>query len=276
MVLRNWAQFVPDIQPVLFTEDFCSPFAKIVAAANWHVLPVPSANKHGTPYLKPMYARVFADYNATFYGFANGDILFDVSVVKTLKTIKADLKTLKNNVFIVGRRHNVVINQTLPETAYDSAKLRYLKKNATLYRNDAQDYFFVTREGSTLNWTALADVVIGRPAYDNYLFATAFFLGINVIDATRTLLAVHLGLPNTNSLLEGSRYAKDAKHNAEVIGKPFPYNCGFTYWARFSTDYAPSGHHIVIQRRNFTFVFRTNVTNCDEQAAMMAKIRQVL
>jgi hypothetical protein len=277
MVLRNWAQFVPDIQPVLFTEDSCSPFAKMVAAANWHVLPIPSTNKHGTPYLKPMYARVFEDYNATFYGYANGDILFDSGLVKTLKMIKTELKTLRNNVLVVGRRHNIAPDQTLPESAFDSENLRALKKNATVYRYDAEDYFIFTREGCTLNWSALFDVVIGRAAYDNYLLVKAFEMGVNVIDASHTLLAIHLGMSHTDLLLEDSRrLAKDAGHNFVGIGRNFPYYCGHTYWARFSTAYEPSGEYIVLKPRTWTYILNKGWLNCDERLKMVAKKRQGL
>ena len=37
----------------------------------------------------------------------------------------------------------------------------------------------------------MKDVVIGRPAYDNYFVAMARYNNMSVVDASRTILALH-------------------------------------------------------------------------------------
>lgn len=82
-----------------------------------------------------------------------------------------------------------------------------------------------------MNWTQLANVVIGRPGYDNYLVAMAIRAGVNVIDATKTVLAVHISERGNN--FHGSKN-KDAKYNKDVIGK-FKYADGYASKAGLNT-----------------------------------------
>jgi len=54
----------------------------------WAVLPVPRATRAGLPFLKDMYfdaAQRFPD--CTFYGFANGDILFNRGLLDSLEAV---------------------------------------------------------------------------------------------------------------------------------------------------------------------------------------------
>ena len=44
----------------------------------------------------------------------------------------------------------------------------------------------------TFPWNYVKDVVIGRPYYDNYLVSEAIRHKVSVIDATNTILSVHL------------------------------------------------------------------------------------
>jgi len=192
-----------------------------------------SFNTFGTPKLKPMFAEIFKRYDSTFYGFCNGDILFIYTLVSTLKGIKEKLTRFNDNVLVIGQRKNLNINFTQPVEIYENSSSIYsLGRNARLYKPDAVDYFIFST-GNLLNWNALADVVIGRPAYRNYIVGTAMKTGVNVIDATRTLLALHLSNPNV--LFESSGH-KDANYNSKIIGK-FNYRSRMTLSAKLYTNF---------------------------------------
>ena len=62
----------------------------------------------------------------------------------------------------------------------------------------------------------MADVVVGRPAYDNYLVALAIQQNVTVVDATDTLLAVHKTDQDGNVV---GHHNKDKAFNAICIGK---------------------------------------------------------
>jgi len=136
-----------------------------------------------------MFAKVFEKYDSTFYGFCNGDILFNKTLVSTLRGIEEKLTRYNDNVLVIGQRKNVNINFTQDEEIYENRNsIDSLGRNARWFSSKAIDYFFFSR-GNLSNRTALPDVVIGRPGYDNYIVSTAMKTGVNVIDATRTLLA---------------------------------------------------------------------------------------
>ncbi|ESO03407.1 hypothetical protein HELRODRAFT_173704 [Helobdella robusta] len=320
IITKNWISFgLEYIKPVLFTNSSLAPkfynrdtvpkpetlpfeasLAEIALSHGWDLLPIPAANSHGTPYLKPMVKEIFKNYNATFYGFANGDLLFDETLTRSLNFIKSYLKhPLENNAMLIGRRIDVMLysnNTVIPEkqhlrqtsstttttttTAtpivtvsvkpkngsgetkcgssssggsdsssnsssnatktttttsttpkpvviltpeyfdnllkyYNASNLVNLAKIGTLRPDTAIDYFFFTRDGSRFNWSALADVVIGRDGYDNYLIAMANITGCLSIDLTSTVRCIHLSKPGVKNTGYDNR---DNHHNLNIFG----------------------------------------------------------
>ena len=78
----------------MFVENLTSPGSGSVtlmtSARNlgWSMLELPRTSSSGLPFLKDMHfetARQFPD--CTFYGFANGDIVFNGGLVKTLQAV---------------------------------------------------------------------------------------------------------------------------------------------------------------------------------------------
>ena len=56
--IRNWASFLPHIQPVLFTTFADGPVIKEAKSNGWRVYPKPAVNMYGLPILKYMYKDV--------------------------------------------------------------------------------------------------------------------------------------------------------------------------------------------------------------------------
>ena len=173
-----------------------------------------------------MYRDVYRIYNAQLYAFSNGDILYDTGLVQTLNSTIAVLMEL-NTTMIVGRRWNYHVNPNydvyINNSLWKPDKVKELANPQTseLFWTYAQDFFFVTKD---FPWQDIADVVIGRPGYDNYLLAMAIDLNISTIDATATLAAVHQTGDDGNHA--GFKY-KDFNYNLDVIGD-FDYEKGDT------------------------------------------------
>ena len=74
--------------------------------------------------------------------------------------------------------------------------------------------------------------MIGRPAYDNYLIAMSLKSKVSVVDATKTLTALHQQSSN-ESEFSGSEN-EDSKHNLKIIGY-FNFNAGFTSNVQYET-----------------------------------------
>ena len=130
------------------------------------------------------------NYDSVFYGYCNGDLLFHSDLIPALYSISQHMQKgeIKRNVFMVGRRVNydhmdvrsipagIIQNQ-------DEIISQYASKGY-LFQTDAEDYFFFTK--NCLPWSSLAEVVIGRPGYDNYLVDYAFYhrQQVELIDMT--------------------------------------------------------------------------------------------
>ena len=99
--LHNWAALNGDnddddgdrterpVQPILYTDRMTS--SALVTAARqlgWTVLQVPRVSRAGLPFLKEMYFEAAERFpGCTFYGFSNGDILFDRGLVYSLEAV---------------------------------------------------------------------------------------------------------------------------------------------------------------------------------------------
>ena len=137
---------------------------------------------------------------------------------------------------VIGRRTNVVlVNHTLlyqPDHVTTTARER-----GEIFISCAEDYFFIAF--NDFPWHIVADVVIGRRAYDNYLVELAIRQKVTVVDATSTLLAVHQTGSDGNYAGHGNR---DGEFNVGRIG-PFNPNGGLTDSAQYATKFTKDSNN---------------------------------
>jgi len=144
---------------------------------------------------------------------------------------------------VIGRRTNVRWSNSqsyLPEKVTETAKTR-----GRLYMFSAVDYFIMS--AGSYPWHRVpADVVVARRGYDNFLVLMAIRDNVSVIDATKTLLAVH------QTDFEGNLaglHGKDVNYNMRHLGK-FDFRKGMTLSALYETKFADSSNSsIVVARR---------------------------
>lgn len=214
--LINRGQFLTSsndsIQPVLFVTNATRSYEHIARANGWHVHDVPRSNQFGSPFISDMIKVIMSSpyHNSTFFGFANGDILFDDSLVITLKSIAGFLTTYNHNsskrltapVLIVGRRTDSQIGRDATRLISNMFYVEQLRRKGKLHRINSVDYFIFTAD---FPWHLFDGLVIGRPGYDNYLLLAASKRRLNVVDATNTLTAVHLETPREGLKKLGER-----------------------------------------------------------------------
>lgn len=233
--IYNWAEYKDDIQPVLFSTFKSGILIDRARQNGWLVEDVPNTNDQGTPYWKDMYFRAYELSRSLFYAYCNGDILFNEGLVKTLKVVAERLDE-NGSTLVIGIRTNVHINETDPTPFYTSKDIsQYANKHGIRYRADAEDYFIIGHP-EMFPWHIIKDIVIGRPGYDNYIVGLANkSKKITVIDASSSVLAVHLsGSKSLGRRFDGRRNI-DGRYNLRVIGK-FPYGSGLTIGASFCTS----------------------------------------
>ena len=246
-MILNWASLMPRVQPVLFTNLSASNMInKLAVSRGWKLLPLQGINKHGTPFLRNMYYATSNVIKSRFYGFCNGDILFNKDLISTLEGV-SDYLTVFNSTLVIGRRLNININESSGEILFDSISVtRKAKKHGKLFLTVAEDFFFIARP-ELFPWHTIKDVVIGRRGYDNYLVGQALRGGVAVVDATNTIVALHQTGKDGN--FAGHRRSADKDYNIQLIGR-YNYNAGGTDFAHYVTSFDLMGK-VYIQRNQF-------------------------
>ena len=248
-VINNWLSLGNDIQPILFYNQSNPTILDSQALSmGWIGLPIGRTNKYGTPKLKHFYASVTKTIKSQFYGFCNGDIFFDDGMKNTLKQILKHKTISKKTALVIGRRTNIEYQDyhtfRVSHSNHTNSLNQIANSKGSLYIEGAEDYFFVYMP-HTFPWDNIKDVVIGRPYYDNYLVSEAIKHKVSVIDATNTILSVHLTGVDGNHA--GSRNI-DKAYNIELIGKTYPYGLGSTSSAQYYTARDENGKIIVEKR----------------------------
>jgi len=104
--LHNWVSLSDScecqIRTILYivpnsTTESDDQLEAIARRLGWTVLSVPRVNEIGLPFIKDMFFDAAQHFpNCTFYGFANGDILFNTELIQTLQAVT---KVCRNLVF---------------------------------------------------------------------------------------------------------------------------------------------------------------------------------
>ena len=112
--LTLWPALGAQVRPVLFVTRPAQEahLVQIACASGFHVYVAPLCDHNHLPVLKAMFNVTQTVYpGAAFYGYANGDILFDESLVHTVSLLEL-YKTKLPPIMAVGRRMDVKVRFT--------------------------------------------------------------------------------------------------------------------------------------------------------------------
>lgn len=241
LTLQNWLMLRPFVIPVIFTNE--TSVAEECARNGFETRHITVAAADGIPVLKYMYRDVMENYNTTFYAYSNGDILYTETLLDTLLQLRNSTIDLDKPAIIVGQRSNVD-NVTKSEGSSWSNITKIAKERGKLFTGWAEDYFITPR---SFPWKDIAEVVIGRRAYDNWLVYNSRKSKHTVIDGTKTILAVHQTTKAGNFEGHGHKN-RDYNHNLLVkMYKRIKYNAGVIECIENFTNYEKDA--IVVKSR---------------------------
>jgi hypothetical protein len=240
----NWREFHPHITPILFTN--ISDLKQRVEQKGWQTLPIIKTDI-ALPVLKHMYLTATAHFKSTFYAYANGNILFTESLLKTLIAVQRHFVGQNQTILIVGQRTNVKNISATQAKNFNSLQ-KISTERGSLYTPWGVDYFITS---ANFPWREMPDVVIERAPYNNFILLESIRRKIVVIDATRTLLAVH---HTTKSGNHESHNQKNSFINFRIIEKYYnkrnaEFSKGQVKCSNYLSDYSKNGI-IVIKKRN--------------------------
>lgn len=240
LTVKNWQSLIPYVIPVVFTNQ--SSVAKECRRHGWDVFPIRVWANGEIPVLKFMFLDIISFYNTSFYGFSNSDILFTDSLIETLTWLRK-LRMISEPVMLVGKRTNV--NYVGKEDIVTWKRLNEVASfRGKLFRGLAEDYFITSRY---YPWKDIPEVVIGRPAYDNWLVYNARKQRQTVIDATRTILAVHQTTRAGNIEGKGRPNSSYNRDLLERLYKDILFDAGFVDCVNLSTKY--DGRSVILVKR---------------------------
>jgi hypothetical protein len=205
------------------------------------VAPIPEV-RHGFPTIRGIMKEALAAARragASYYGYANGDILFTEDLVATLRLVseasRADffppsssLLGAQPGVMIIGRRTNFNFADYVDHIDHQSpCKLSELflnmAKDGKPMVPHAIDYFIFSTE-ARVDWGALEDWIIGNLAFDQYLVKYAGLAKLHIIDATDTIHAFHQTGSDGNSAGH-ARPKETSAHNGQLWEELGPGGC---------------------------------------------------
>ena len=245
--LANWIRLKPKISIVLFSND--SKVVTIGKQFGIQTLPIVHHAGDGAPVLRTMFQTVQKLFTSSYlYGYVNSDILFTDAFLESLEHILT-VTDLSVPLFMTGRRTNV--ENLTPLEAETSASLKKVAKSrGALFGENAEDYFITNK---AFPWDKIADVVIGRLAYDNWLVGYArCAINATMIELSDSVLAVHQTTKSGGNF-EGFKHPK-AHYNEEVLKKAGikpVYENGFTRCMQSFTYFSFCGDIVIGKRDSF-------------------------
>ena len=190
-----------------------------------------------------MYMDIRDRINASFYGFANGDILFDYGLNETLSKMQDHAPEIKEGL-LFGTRWNYNISVRSDYGKYPlwtPEAVHMLAANndvSHLFRYDAYDFFFATRN---YPFHELKPLVISRSGFDTYFAATTNNLHLTTVLATYSVFAIHQTDRDGNFAHEHHQNVSDIRYNRILIGSKYNYGPGVSGNAKFHSKRRSDG-----------------------------------
>lgn len=173
-----------------------------------------------------------------FVLFTNSDLAY----VNVVPAISIAQKMFEGNFALLGRRRDIDFQHECETKAKDAPILdQILNANGELHDPYGIDYIVAPRSVLRSVIKDMPDFLIGLWKWDNWLVDTCIHKGVNLIDATNILHAIHL-----QSTKEDHRGRKGYAHNKDLYSKfynlapdkhllddPFPVGLGTIAFAPF-------------------------------------------
>jgi len=188
--LLNWDVLYPGIKPVLvlpYSQQDNSLYLLVKRITrHWKVL-VTTAVTFDMPELQGMFKIVGNKTDHTpFIGYADSDIVFDFSILETLRCLLDKMVYLNRRPMLITGHSFELVHHRLSAAAC----LRCITNLSGITRlNKDQDYFFLSREHD-FPWHNLPQLLVGRDHLQEILVRHALLYNVTLIDATITLFAV--------------------------------------------------------------------------------------
>jgi hypothetical protein len=208
--IKSWLALQPQPEIILFGND--EGVAGIASEFNLRHIPEVACNSSGTPLVSSMFSIAQAIGRNPITCYVNADIIFMSDFLPAVQRVN------RNQFLIIGQRWDLEINEPLNfnDAGWESDLRTRIAGSGTLHPKSGIDYFVFSR-GLYQNIPPFA---IGRPIWDNWMIYQARKLGVPVIDATRSITAVHQNHDYSHHPdgWAGVWQGKESRNNVSLLG----------------------------------------------------------
>jgi hypothetical protein len=196
--VRSWTLLKPRPRIVVF--GFKEKGVRDLSGALGLELVDVERSPSGVPFVRDIFERGFALGPGAY---VNGDIILTQSFVQGFQACSKKFK----NFLMIGRRHDVALNSTIP---FNAGWQQRLKSKSRPHSVGGIDYFAATKN----IWGAIPNLAIGRYAWDNWLVHRALKNGVAVVNVNDAVVVFH-----QNHKERASREAVDSRQNLSLVGR---------------------------------------------------------
>ena len=208
--IQSWLRLRPVCEIILFGDD--EGTAKAAAEFGIRHIPDIARNEFGTPLINSLFEVAQRSATHNLMAYVNADIILMNDFVTAVRRMP------KHSFLMVGRRWDLDLHEALDFNRADWETQLRVRVAATgkLHPPGGIDYF-VFRRGF---WRDIPPFAIGRTAWDNWLIYRTRSLGAPVIDATRTVTAIHQNHDYAHHTQgkDGIWKGPEAQNNRELAG----------------------------------------------------------
>lgn len=180
--IASWIHLNPKPEILLFGNE---PGAAEVAQ-EFGITHVPDIvrNDFGTPRVDGLFLEARRLATRPYLCYINADIILLNDFISSLE----QTARYTSRFLMVGQRWDVPITASLNfEGDWENRLRAEVHNSGSLHPGAGSDYFVFPRN----LWGELPPLVIGRPAWDNWMLYHACAIGAALVDATQTVTAIH-------------------------------------------------------------------------------------
>lgn len=175
----------------------------------------------GTPIIGDMFdaAQNMAQSDVLMY--TNSDMMYTGDLIRGIQAANARFSEF----LMLGKRWDIEQRELIDfdSQKWETALQNKVRHEGQLHERTGMDYFVFVRP-LHIEWRPL---YVGRPGWDGFLVISALRAGLPVIDATKTVTAIHL---NHAQFAPRAESSKESKHNLESVrGMPHGYTTSANY-----------------------------------------------
>lgn len=208
--IQSWTLLRPECEIILFGDEEYT--AETAARFGVRHVPEVERNEYGTPLLNFLFDKAQQIASHQLLCYVNADIIFMSDFMRAVRRIQ------KSYFLMVGRKWRLDLDKPVnfEEPEWVASLRAAVLARGCLDHHGAIDYFVFPRG----LYKGISPFAVGRTAWDNWLIYRARSLGVPVIDATETVIAIHQNHNYSNhpqgkaGIFEGP----EAKRNLELVG----------------------------------------------------------